>query len=162
MNVLGIDPGKSGGIAVVRIANNEIPKIVKAMKMPTLIVNTKKIIDIISLNNQLKDISINIAVIEKAHAMPRQGVTSSFQFGRSYGAVESLCQMITSRIDYVSPSVWKKAMGLSSSKQASLDLAKLKFGDEKLWDIKSNDGIAEAALICLFWIERFNKKIDIK
>ena len=58
---------------------------------------------------------------------------------------------------YVSPSVWKKAFGLSSSKQASLDLAKLKFGNDKIWDIKSNDGIAEAALISLFWIERFGR-----
>ena len=31
-------------------------------------------------------IKIDISVIEKVHAMPRQGVTSSFQFGRSYGA----------------------------------------------------------------------------
>ncbi len=157
MNILGIDPGKSGGLAIVENKVNQIPRIVKAIKMPTLIVNTKKIIDIVSLKNQIGDTSISIAVIEKVHAMPRQGVTSSFQFGRSYGAVEGLCQIITSRIDYVSPSVWKKFMGLNSSKQASLDLAKLKFGNEKIWDVKSNDGIAEAALICLFWLERFNK-----
>ena len=157
MNVLGIDPGKSGGLAVVQSKTNQIPKIIKAIKMPTLIVNTKKIIDISKLKSQLDNIPISVAIIEKAHAMPRQGVTSSFQFGRSYGAVEGLWQIVTSRIDYVSPSVWKKAFGLSSSKQASLDLAKLKFGNDKIWDIKSNDGIAEAALISLFWIERFGR-----
>lgn len=157
MNVLGIDPGKSGGLAVVQSKTNQIPKIIKAIKMPTLIVNTKKIIDISKLKSQLDNIPISVAIIEKAHAMPRQGVTSSFQFGRSYGAVEGLCQIVTSRIDYVLPSVWKKAFGLSSSKQASLDLAKLKFGNDKIWDIKSNDGIAEAALISLFWIERFGR-----
>ena len=157
MIVLGIDPGKSGGLAVVQSKTNQIPKIIKAIKMPTLIVNTKKIIDISKLKSQLDNIPISVAIIEKAHAMPRQGVTSSFQFGRSYGAVEGLCQIVTSRIDYVSPSVWKKAFGLSSSKQASLDLAKLKFGNDKIWDIKSNDGIAEAALISLFWIERFGR-----
>ena len=38
----------------------------------------------------------------------------------------------------------------------SLDLARLKFGDSDLWNVKSNDGIAEAALLTLYWIEKFN------
>ena len=142
MNVLGIDPGKSGGLAVVSREINSLPKIIFAIKMPTLQINNKKIID--------------ISVIEKVHAMPRQGVTSSFQFGRSYGAIEGLCQILSSRIDYVAPVVWKKAMGLDSSKQASLDLARMKFGESNLWQKKSNDGIAEAALLCLFWLEKFS------
>ena len=156
MNVLGIDPGKSGGLAVVSREINSLPKIIFAKKMPTLHINNKKIIDILTIKTQLNLIKIDISVIEKVHAMPRQGVTSSFQFGRSYGAIEGLCQILSSRIDYVAPVVWKKAMGLDSSKQASLDLARMKFGESNLWQKKSNDGIAEAALLCLFWLEKFS------
>ena len=119
-------------------------------------INNKKIIDILTIKKQLNMIKIDISVIEKVHAMPRQGVTSSFQFGRSYGAIEGLCQILSSRIDYVAPVVWKKAMGLDSSKQASLDLARMKFGESNLWQKKSNEGIAEAALLCLFWLEKFS------
>ena len=99
---------------------------------------------------------IDIAIIEKVHAMPRQGVTSSFQFGRSFGGIESLCYIFAKRVDYVAPAIWKKSLGLGSSKKESLDLARLKFGDSDLWNVKSNDGIAEAALLTLYWIEKFN------
>ena len=54
------------------------------------------------------------------------------------------------------PAIWKKSMGLGPSKKESLDLARLKFGESDLWNIKSNDGIAEAALLTLFWLEKFN------
>ena len=33
MNVLGIDPGKSGGLAVVQSKTNQIPKIIKAISL---------------------------------------------------------------------------------------------------------------------------------
>ena len=46
----------------------------------------------------------------------------------------------------------------SDVKKESLDLARLKFGDSNLWNVKSNDGIAEAALLTLYWIEKFNSK----
>ena len=48
-------------------------------------------------------------------------------------------------------------MGLGASKKESLDLARLKFGESELWSIKSNDGIAEAALLTLFWLEKYMK-----
>ena len=50
MNVLGIDPGKSGGLAVSREINSK-PKIIFAIKMPTLQINNKKIIDILTIKN---------------------------------------------------------------------------------------------------------------
>lgn len=157
MNLLGVDPGKSGGLVIIKRKINFLPEIIFARKMPTLQIYNKKIVDILYLNKELRKFKIDVVVIEKVHAMPRQGVTSSFQFGRSYGAIEGLCQMLSSRIDYVAPVVWKKAMGLGSSKQASLDLARMKFGDNNLWRVKSNDGIAEAALLCLFWIDKYSK-----
>ena len=105
----------------------------------------------------LKDYAIDVTIIEKVHAMPRQGVTSSFQFGRSFGGIEALSYIYTKRVDYIAPAVWKKSLGLGSSKKDSLDLARLKFGKLDFWDLKSNDGIAEAALLALFWIEKHQK-----
>ncbi len=160
MNILGIDPGISGGIAVIKTKIDQTPKIIIAKRMPTLKLYGKKIVDVLVLEKHIKDIYIDVAIIEKVHAMPRQGVTSSFQFGRSFGAIEAICHIISKRIDYVAPAVWKKAMGIGSSKKESLDMARFKFGNDNMWTIKSNDGIAEAALLCLFWIEKFKNKTN--
>ena len=154
---MGIDPGSSGGIAIVEANNNTLPKIISAIKMPIISLYGKKIIDTKKIYEKLKEYSIDIAIIEKVHAMPRQGVTSSFQFGRSFGTMEAISYICAKRVDYVAPAVWKKTLGLGSTKKDSLDLARLKFGNLDYWRLKSNDGIAEAALLTLFWIDKYLK-----
>ena len=156
MLILGIDPGSSGGLAIVRNNFNTLPEIVFAIRMPTVTIYGKKIIDTKKIALELSKYDIDISIIEKVHAMPRQGVTSSFQFGRNFGGIETLSYLYSKRVDYIAPAIWKKFLGLGPSKKESLDLARLKFGESDLWKIKSNDGIAEAALLTLFWIEKFN------
>ena len=73
--------------------------------------------------------------------MPRQGVTSSFQFGRSFGSLETLAYLLSKRVDYVAPVVWKKYLGLGASKKDSLDMARLKFGNNKIWEKKQMMGL---------------------
>ena len=158
MLVLGIDPGSTGGLAIVENNNNTLPHIVLALRMPTVTIYGKKIIDTKKIAKELENHSIDVSIIEKVHAMPRQGVTSSFQFGRNFGGIETLSYIFSKRVDYVAPAIWKKYLGLGTSKKESLDLARLKFGDSDLWSLKSNDGIAEAALLTLYWIEKFHSK----
>ena len=156
MLVLGIDPGSSGGLAVVENNNNSLPKIILALRMPIVTIYGKKIVDTKKIAKELENLPIDVSIIEKVHAMPRQGVTSSFQFGRNFGGIETLSYIFSKRVDYVAPAIWKKSLGLGSSKKESIDLARLKFGDSDLWSVKSNDGIAEASLLTLYWIEKFN------
>ena len=158
MIILGIDPGTSGGIVIVKAESNVLPEIIFAKKMPVVSIYGKKIIDTEIISSDLSKFSIDVSIIEKVHAMPRQGVTSSFQFGRNFGGIETLSYLFSKRVDYVAPAIWKKSLGLGSSKKESLDLARLKFGNSDLWNVKSNDGIAEAALLTLYWIEKFNGK----
>ena len=157
MLILGIDPGTSGGIAIVKVENKKLPTIIFGSKIPIVTIYGKKIIDTKRVVSKLNNFSLDIAIIEKVHAMPRQGVTSSFQFGRSFGSIEALSYLNCKRVDYVAPAVWKKFLGLGSTKKDSLDLARLKFGDLEYWKFKGNDGIAEAALLTLFWIEKHIK-----
>ena len=155
MFILGIDPGSSGGIAIVRNEVQSLPNIVFATRMPVVSIYGKKIIDVKKIALDLNEFDIDVSIIEKVHAMPRQGVTSSFQFGRSFGGIEAIAYLYSKRVDYVAPAVWKKNLGLGKKKKDSLDLARLKFGDLDYWKLKSNDGIAEAALLTLFWIEKY-------
>ena len=71
--------------------------------------------------------------------------------------MEAISYICAKRVDYVAPAVWKKTLGLGSTKKDSLDLARLKFGNLDYWRLKSNDGIAEAALLTLFWIDKYLK-----
>ena len=158
MLIMGIDPGNTGGISIVETKIDALPKIAYSLKMPVIQLYGKKIIDSQKIYNELSHFDIDVTIMEKVHAMPRQGVTSSFQFGRGFGGIEALCYICSNRVDYVAPAVWKKHMGVGSSKKDSLDLARLKFGSLDIWMTKSNDGIAEAALLTLYWLEKFYQK----
>ena len=155
MIIMGLDPGTTGGISIIETRNNRLPVIIFFLKMPVISMYGKKIIDIKKLYDCIKSFKIDISIIEKVHAMPRQGVTSSFQFGRSFGALEALSYLLSKRVDYVPPAVWKKYLGVGSSKKDSLDMARLKFGENEIWNKKTNDGIAEASLLALYWISKF-------
>jgi crossover junction endodeoxyribonuclease RuvC len=151
MITIGIDCGQTGGVAIVEDGN-----FIKGTRMPIIKRGKWKHVDICALVDWAhRTVLFNIEeltfVIEGVHAMPAQGVSSSFAFGRATGAVEAWAMSYGQPVEWVSPAKWKKAMGLSSDKQASLDACKLHFGANKLWDVKANDGIAEAGLIALWW-----------
>lgn len=155
MIVLGVDPGMKGAMAAVSktaglfILHSATPMLLfQPRNKPTL--STPKMDDWLSQFKRLE-----VGVIEDVHAMPKQGVASSFQFGRMFGAAESLMHAHCPRCAYVSPGVWKREMGLSNNKVDSLDFATSVFGQEtgeRWWPKKKDEGIAEAALLAVWWI----------
>ena len=150
MRVLGVDPGQSGGLAIIHDG-----RLVKGTRMPVVKVRGKAQVDARAVVEWWGDCltPFDAAVIEAVHAMPGQGVSSSFQFGRMLGGIEALVASVGVPVHYVTPASWKKAMGLGSSKQASIDAAKVRFGSpaDSLLKYRADDGIAEAALIAAYW-----------
>lgn len=154
MIILGVDPGKTGGLAIV---DSAAMKILGGCRMPTYKHRGK---DIVSGNGVMAFVSgfqIDVAVIEQVHAMPKQGVSSAFSFGRVTGAIEAVAGLITDKLEWVTPVVWKKHFKLSKDKQASIDAAKTMFGDSYHWKFKADDGIAEAALMARWWLDKIDK-----
>ena len=160
-SILAIDPGQTGALVVVDwpMASPGIsaaPRIRTALPMPVFMVGKKRALDIASVLEWLPVIStIDVGVIELVHSMPKQGVASSFQFGRMFGAAETVIYLIDKQ-QYVTPAVWKKALNLSKDKHASMDLATRVFGKKaamRWWPLFKNEGIAEAALIAWYWYE---------
>lgn len=96
--ILGIDPGKSGGIAGIG-DGQEI-----AMKMP------ETVGDLVDTLRSLAVRGFTIAYVENVHAMPKQGVASTFKFGRGLGNIEAACYAVGIRMEWVSPAVWQKAL----------------------------------------------------
>ena len=106
---LGIDPGASGGIAWLQPNEPHMKGLDRreADKMP----DTER--DTWELIRRWRD-SATLAVIEAVHSMPKQGVASSFKFGRSYGFLRGC--LIASGIPFeeVTPQRWQKELGCLS------------------------------------------------
>lgn len=146
--IIGIDPGKSGGIAVVTARG----AFVFGMRMPITKHGKRDLVDVRRIVDEVGTRTLDRIVIEQVNAMPGQGVTSMFNFGRHTGAVEGWALGTGRPVSWVTPQVWKKHYGLSRDKRASLDRARFEFGDSDLWRVLANDGIAEAALVALWWL----------
>ena len=121
MKVIGIDPGLSGAIAVLK--DKKIQEIFDVPVMPEGKKN-KRQLNSAQLVKLLKDIISDneetVVVVEHVTAMPGQGVTSMFNFGQTFGAIKGICAALGLPIFFVRPAKWKKHFDLiNSSKDAS-------------------------------------------
>lgn len=113
--IIGIDPGISGAMVAINPATSEY---VGYTSMPVLLANGKKTIDALAISKWLatctRDGMEVVAVLENVHAMPGQGVTSMFSFGRSFGAIEGVLGALAIPYVHVSPQKWKSKSGFHS------------------------------------------------
>ena len=151
--ILGIDPGMTGAIALV---NPDPLELVSVADMPTIAGKVDAHQLAVEIRRLAREHDIITAVIEDVHAMPRQGVTSSFGFGRSKGVVEGVIAGIPGiRTVLVRPQQWKKDMGLiKAPKDKSRSAATQAFGDSLRWPLKKHVDRAEAALMAAWWVKR--------
>jgi crossover junction endodeoxyribonuclease RuvC len=154
MNILGIDPGLGGGLAIVSAKGIRPPMIEDGIRMPTTSHRGKRIVDAPAVYDWLKiaDINIDACVVEQVSGRP--GQKGVFQFGRATGAVEAIAMLFAERMSWVTPQVWKKHFGLTKDKQQSIDEACHRFGYSYHWDKKADDGIAEAALLAQWYLDK--------
>ena len=121
MKIIGIDPGLSGGIAVME--NNKVLNIFDMPVMPEGKKNKRQLnsaqLSILIKENIKSNENVAI-VVEQVNAMPGQGVTSMFNFGQTFGAIKGICAALELPIFFVRPSKWKKYFELiNSSKDSS-------------------------------------------
>ena len=121
MKIIGIDPGLSGGIAVLE--NNKVLNIFDMPVMPEgkknkRQLNSAQLVTLIKGN--IKSNEEIIVIVEQVNAMPGQGVTSMFNFGQTFGAIKGVCAALELPIFFVRPSKWKKHFELiNASKDSS-------------------------------------------
>jgi crossover junction endodeoxyribonuclease RuvC len=151
MRNLGIDPGAvSGGCAIVENSNG-VATLVDAIDLPVIGVKAKQRIDVLALRTWIQTHKPDHAVIERGQAMPRQGASSGFKYGRGCGAVEAAIQLLEIPMTIIEPSSWKKFHGLrGKDKEGSRQRALMLFPSaHALLARKLDHGRAEAALIAL-------------
>jgi hypothetical protein len=151
--ILGIDPGITGGIATLwpdgRIDAYDIPTVDGSVNIDALV-------------RHVRAHAPRLAVIEKAQAMPKQGVVSVFKYGCAFGALCAATAVLEIPTHLVSPRKWKTHFGLDADKERSRALAIRLWPGCGLFERKKDHGRAEAALIARYGAEVFRSTTTIK
>jgi|TARA_B110000261_G_scaffold132844_1_gene149413 crossover junction endodeoxyribonuclease RuvC len=121
MRIIGIDPGLSGGIAI--LDNSKVLKLFDMPVMPDGKKNKRQLNSALLvklIKDNIKNLEDTVMVVEQVNAMPGQGVTSMFNFGQTFGAIKGICAALGLPIFLVRPAKWKKHFELiNSSKDSS-------------------------------------------
>lgn len=139
--VMGIDPGVTGGIAWLyrdgTVAAQDIPL-------------AGGEIDVDQLARSIRSFAPRAAIIERAGAMPKQGVASTFKFGQAYGSLRAVVSACGVPLHIVTAATWKRYFHLDSDKEKSRALAIRFWPGTRLFERKRDHGRAEAALIARY------------
>lgn len=145
--ILGIDPGASGAIAFYFPAH---PERMAVEDMPIAAGE----VDAITLAKRIATMAPDLAFLERVNAMPGQGVSSTFKFGRAYGVVLGVMGAAGIPLHLVTPAKWKGHLRLSSDKEQARALALRLFpACSEHFKRKKDHGRAEAALIARYGAE---------
>ena len=142
---LGIDPGLSGAIALLR----DDLSLVAVFDMPVMTLRKgKNQVNAAALANIIKRPGYTMtAYLEAVSAMPGQGVSSMFSFGTSYGIVQGVLAALGIPVVLVTPQSWKKWAGLvGKEKDYARTLAQRLYPAAEL-SRKKDIGRADAILI---------------
>ncbi|MBA4164337.1 MAG: hypothetical protein C0510_06855 [Erythrobacter sp.] len=149
MTIAGIDPGKSGALAISHADGSA-----QFFDVPIIKLRGKDQPAWSEWSNEwaaaLKWASPDMVVIEHVAARPGQGVTSMFTFGRSLGFVHALVvSTLDCPVHFVTPSVWKAKLGLlNSGKGASREICRTLYPATAASVARvKDDGRAEALLL---------------
>lgn len=145
--ILGVDPGLSGAIAFLSPSYMDL---VKVDDMPV----AGDAVNAAYLADRIMQMRPDAAIIELVGAMPGQGVSSMFKFGRAFGTVIGIVQALDIPLHFVTPAKWKAHYRIPKDKDAARALA-IRYWPGKAKDLsrKKDAGRAEAALLARYAAE---------
>lgn len=148
MIYIGIDPGKNGGIAFIS----------DSFDTPLVYPFSEDVL-IRELGANYQDYDM-ICTLEHVHAMPKQGVSSTFNFGMNFGFIQGVLKAYGIPYELVTPQKWKKEFSCTSDKNTSIEVCKRLFPSVNLKATdrckKDHDGMAEALLIAEYGRRHYN------
>lgn len=151
MIYIGIDPGKNGGIACIGDGKNNSEAYPYS---DDVLINRLGLVCTKCSQNDV------ICYLEHVHAMPKQGVSSTFNFGMNFGFIQGVLRVYGIPYELVTPQKWKKEFSCTSNKNTSIEVCKRLFPNVNLKATdkckKDHDGMAEALLIAEYGRRHYN------
>ena len=139
---IGIDPGADGGFTVMY----ENGVVCKPWDNEAFTEEMRNVVV-----RMIAEKCQSVCCLEKVGAMPGQGVTSMFNFGKSAGFIEGVLQANKIPYQLTPPIKWKKEYSLNSDKKKSIQVAKQLFPSVSLKRTErcttDHDGMAESLLM---------------
>ena len=141
---IGIDPGQTGAAVLYDMVQ---------------IIDVIDYSDPVMVANQIgswqyKYDHIDMAILEKVHSMPRQGVSSTFKFGTNFGVWQGILSAYQIPYELVTPQKWQKGLVTKSdgkdAKERSLAVARRFFPGSEYFKRKKDHNRADAALMAIY------------
>ena len=151
IRIAGIDPGLTGAIAMMDVrAISTI--LVDIIDVPITGSGAKQSVDVILLQEWIQRHGPRHAFLERAQAMPRQGSSSGFKYGRCTGALEATLLLCAVPLVVVEPSRWKRHFHLQGAdKEGARQLTIRMFPREHRFFARRKDhNRSEAVLIGVY------------
>jgi crossover junction endodeoxyribonuclease RuvC len=143
---VGIDPGASGAMAV--LPEDDIPLVQDWPGDPGAAADI--------LRSWATEYHIQLAALESVHAMPKQGVSSTFRFGVNFGAWQGILSALGLAYLMPRPTEWQKGLVRKSDgpdpKARSLAVARRLFPEAEL-SRKKDSGRSDALLLA-WWAKQ--------
>ena len=156
----GVDPGLSGAVAVI----DHHGQIILLADLPTEPAGKGRRIaayeaaELLHRQTRIAGGHFALAALEWVASRPGQGVSSTFAFGRAFGAIEAIISVGDIPCEPVPPATWKKSFNLlGADKAASIAKAKALFPAASL-ERKKDHGKAEALLLAEYARRRWSGK----
>ena len=136
---IGVDPGLTGALCLLHDDGIDI------VDMPIL----DSTVDPYELASILVGWGhVDRIIIERQQTRPGQGAPGTLKTGTNYGIIIGVCGALARPVEYVTPAMWTKALGVGSDKGAHRLRAKQLWPDQAdLFRRAKDDGRADAALI---------------
>lgn len=147
MTYIGIDPGKSGALAIIEEGI--------AFAIPF---DERQYIDTLLT----VDPKQSVVCLEHVHSMTKQGVSSQFNFGMNFGWIQGVLATLGIPYELVTPQKWKKEFSVTADKNGAIACCKRLFPGVSLLRTekckKEHDGMAEALLMAEYARRRFGRE----
>jgi crossover junction endodeoxyribonuclease RuvC len=149
--IVGIDPGLDGAVAIqwpnrtITVTDTPTMEVAKAGGKKKTEYLPREMANIL----QSLDQNSTAVYIESVHSMPKQGVASTFTFGKGYGIWIGIIAAYGLRVTFVTPQAWKKMImeGIHDKDAARLRAQQLYPAMMPMLKRKKDCGRADAMLI---------------
>lgn len=151
MVVVGVDPGRSGGISLVC---GETKAILETKPLPY----RDKLLDVFALRAILAQWKFDLIVLEHVGVHFASSRLSSFSFGQSFGEIYAMLRLQTVPLKLVKPQAWQK-LAFSPKTKGMPPKERARIAASNIWDLerfvvgkskKPHDGCIDSALIGVY------------